>query len=244
LSTATAPVLVFLRTAVPMWVGTIFVVAGSVGAVASFGEWRAEQRFERDAVLAEGHVVATSLVAANREANARSRYLVTYRFPAADGGAVEQTEEIPVDEWEALTEGDAVAVRFLTDDPASARTRAAEPAWVGPLIVVALASFTLLGVAIALPYWRRALVLARLHRNGIAAYGTVVEVAPAGTTVNRVPQWHVRYEYRDERGAEQRGTSDLLDPAEAAEWRVGDRGAIRFDRERPSNSVWLGRHRA
>jgi hypothetical protein len=224
-----------------MWVGTIFVAAGTIGAVATFGEWRAQQRFERDAVLVEGRVVATTFEGASSDGNSRTRYLVTYRFDGVAGAALEQTEEIPVENWEALTEGSVVTVRWLPGDPTSARTRAADPPWVQPLIVGALVLFALIGIVIALPYWRRAIVVSRVHRTGISALATVAEVAPSGTTINRVPQWHVRYEYRDESGVAHQGTSDLLTPAAAAEWRVGDRGAIRFDRERPGDSVWLGR---
>jgi hypothetical protein len=242
-STATAPLRNFLRTSVPMWVGTIFIAAGTSGAVATFGEWRAEQRFERDAVLAEGRVVATSIEAASSDGNSRTRYLVTYRFAGADGVAAEQTEEISDEAWEALSRGSPIAVRFVPGDPSNARTRAADPAWLKPLIIGALLLFPLIGAAIALPYWRRALVLARLQRGGVAAEADVVEVEPSGTAINRVPQWHVRYEYRDHNGVAQRGTSDLLTPAAAAEWSVGERGAIRYDRDRPSDSVWLGRNR-
>jgi hypothetical protein len=238
---AAAPLLAFMRAAVPMWVGTIFVAAGTVAAVAAFEDWQAERRFERDAVAAEGHVVETSFEPAGRDGNSRTRYLVTYRFAGADGVATEQTEEIAVEDWERLHDGGTVAVRFLPGDPASARTRGADPEWVGPLIVGALTMFALIGAVIALPYWRRLVVLARLQRSGVEAQATVVEVAPSGTTINRVPQWQIRYEYRDSSGVARRGTSDLLSPVEAAAWQVGDRGAVRFARERPDDSAWLGR---
>lgn len=236
-----SPVLTFLRAAVPMWVGTIFVAAGTIGFVATVAEWRAEQRFRRDAVAVEGRVVATSLEAADSRGNSRTRYLVTYRFAGLDGASVERTEEVSVEEWEEMGEGAPIIVRFSPGDPTSARTRADDPTWVQPLVVGALALVALIGIVIALPYWRRAFVLVRLHRSGVRSRATIVEVAPSGVSINRVPQWHVRYEYRDSNGGRQSGTSDLLSPAEAAEWAVGAHGAIRYDRERPSDSVWLGR---
>jgi hypothetical protein len=81
----------------------------------------------------------------------------------------------------------------------------------------------------------------RVLRHGVAAEATVVEIAPAGTTINRVPQWHLRYEFRDALGRAQRGLSNYLRPDEAAQWQVGDRGAIRYDRDRPVDNLWLGR---
>jgi hypothetical protein len=228
--------LAYLRTAVPMWVGTIFVVAGSVASVGSLGEWRDARRFERDAVTDQAEVVAKSLEGATRDGNSSTRYLVIYRFTGH-----EQTEEVPLEEWEALSEGDTVTVRYLTSDPTTARTRPSSPAWVPPLVAGVTALFALLGAVIARPWWRRALVLMRVLRHGVAAEATVVEIAPAGTTINRVPQWHLRYEFRDALGRAQRGLSNYLRPDEAAQWQVGDRGAIRYDRDRPVDNLWLGR---
>lgn len=219
-----------------MWVGTIFVVAGSVGSVGSLGEWRDARRFERDAVTDQAEVVAKSLEGATRDGNSSTRYLVVYRFAGH-----EQTEEVPLEEWEALSEGDTVTVRYLTSDPNTARTRPPSPAWVPPFVAGVTALFALLGVAIARPGWRRALVVLRVQRHGVAAEATVVEIAPTGTTINRVPQWRLRYEFRDALGRVQQGLSNYLRPHEAAEWQVGDRGAIRYDRDRPLDSLWLGR---
>jgi hypothetical protein len=225
----------------PMWVGTIFVVAGSVGSIGSVGEWRAARRFEREAVTVEAAVVDKSVERANRDDNPVTRYLVTYRFTPSAGGAVEQTEAIAVERWEELAAGNAVTVRYLPDEPSTARTQSATPAWAPPLVAAVTAAFAVLGALIAWPWWRRTLVLVRVHRSGVSAQASVIEVAPTGTVVNRVPQWRLKYEFRDQRGERHEGTSDYLHPHDAAEWRAGDRGAIRYDRNRPVDSVWLGR---
>ena len=235
------PVLRYLRTAVPMWVGTIFVVAGSIASIASVGEWRVARRFDRDAVMAQAAVVDTSLEGASRDGNQSTRYLVTYRFTPPNGAEVEQTEEIPLETWEGLAAGDSVPVRYLPDDPGTARTHSATPAWVPPLVAALTAAFAVLGVLIARSGWRRLLVHVRVQRNGVAAQATVIDVAPTGVTVNRVPQWRLRYEFRDGRGERHEGASDDLRPYEAAEWQTGDRGTVRYDRDRAADSVWLGR---
>ena len=235
------PVLRYLRTAVPMWVGTIFVVAGSIASIASVGEWRAARRFDRDAVTAQAAVVDTSLEGASRDGNQSTRYLVTYRFTQPNGAEVEQTEEIPLETWERLAAGDSVPVRYLPDDPGTARTHSATPAWVPPLVAALTAAFAVLGVLIARSGWRRLLVHVRALRNGVAAQATVIDVAPTGVTVNRVPQWRLRYEFRDGRGERHEGASDYLKPYEAAEWQAGDRGTVRYDRDRAADSVWLGK---
>jgi hypothetical protein len=231
----------YLRTAVPMWVGTIFVVAGTVASIGSVGEWRDARRFEQDALTAQGAVVETSLEGATRDGNQSTRYRVTYRFTPADGTELEQTEEIPLEVWETLAAGDAVTVRYLPDDPAGARMRSATPAWVPPLVAAVTAAFAVLGVLVARPGWRRLLVLVRVQRNGVTAQASVTEVAPAGVVVNRVPQWRLKYEFRDQRGERHEGESDYLRPHEAAEWQAGDRGTVLYNRDCAADNVWLGR---
>lgn len=238
------PVLRYARTAVPMWVGMIFIAAGTIASAASVGEWRDALRFERDAVTAQAAVVSTSLDAASRDGDNKStRYLVTYRFKPLQGGELEQAEEIPLEVWESLTAGDAVTVHYLPDEPRTARMREPTPLWVPPLVAALTAAFAVLGVLIARPGWRRLLVLVRIQRNGVAAHATVTEVAPAGVLINRVPQWRLKYEFRDERGERHEGESDYLQPHEAAAWQSGDRGAVRYYRDGAANSVWLGRGR-
>jgi hypothetical protein len=224
-----------------MWVGTIFIVAGSMASLASVGEWRAARRFERDAVATEALVVGTSLDAASRDGNQSTRYLLTYRFTPSNGAEREQTEEIPLELWETVAPGDAVTVRYLPEEPGTARIRSTAPEWVPPLVAALTAAFAALGVLIAWKWWRRLLVLVRVQRNGVAAPATVMQVAPAGVLINRIPQWRLRYEFRDAHGARHEGESDYLKPHEAAEWQAGDRGAVRYDRDRAADNVWLGR---
>ena len=233
------PVLRYLRTAVPMWVGTIFVVAGSLASIASLGEWRAASRFERGAVTAQAAVGGTSLEAASRDGNQSTRYLLTYRFTPSNGAELEQTEEIPLELWETIAAGDTVTVRYLADDPGTARMRSPTPAWVPPLVAALTAAFAVIGLLIARPGWRRVLVLVRVQRNGATANATVIDVAPAGVLINRIPQWRLKYEFRDARGERHEGESDYMKPHEAAEWQTGDSGTVLYDRERAADNVWV-----
>lgn len=240
MSTSVPLVLRFLRRSVAIWVGVIFVVAGSGGVYTGLNEWQSSRRFEREALAAEATVVAKLLAAANRDDGTNTKYSLVYRFTASNGESIEQTEELPIEEWERLDEGSRLEVRYLPSAPSTARTRP-DPWWVPPLITGVMALFVLIGVAVARPGVRRARVIARLDRAGVSVPGTVQNVWATGTTINRVRQWQLRYEFRDHAGVTQRGESDLLAPHEAADWRAGDNGVVRYDRDRPSDSVWLGK---
>lgn len=69
----------------------------------------------------------------------------------------------------------------------------------------------------------------------------MIGVDPTAMRYNKRVQWKVVYEYGDRTGAIHRGSSGYLDPDEAAEWQVGDRGRIRVDPARPERSIWIGR---
>lgn len=235
------PLLRFLRSAAPMWVGMIFIAAGSVASIGSLGEWADQRRFEREAVADQAEVIATSLERATRDGNPTTRYLVTYRFAPESGAPIERTEEVPVELWETLAEGDTLAVRYLPQAPETARAGPGNPAWVPLLVAGATALAAIFGAFIAWPSWRRIGVLLRVQRRGVAAPAAVIGVAPIGVRVNRVPQWRIRYEFRDRLGLAQQGLSDNLHPADAAEWQVGDQGTVRYDPTRPADSVWLGK---
>lgn len=241
MSTSSHLVLKFLRRSVATWVGVIFVVAGSAGVYTGLDEWQGSRRFEREALPAEATVVAKSLAAANRDDGTSTRYSIVYRFTASNGESIEQTEELPVEDWERLDEGSRLEVRYLPSAPSTARTRSANPWWVPPLITGVMALFVLIGVAVARPGVRRARVIARVQRAGVAVQGTVQNVWATGMTINRVRQWQLSYDFRDHAGVAQRGESDLLAPNEAADWRTGDHGVVHYDRDRPSDSVWLGK---
>ena len=74
----------------------------------------------------------------------------------------------------------------------------------------------------------------------MAAAATVTGVVQSGFK-NRVPLWVIHYRYTDDLGDTREGRGEGLWPEEAAGWKVGDTGTIRYDRRNPAASVWIGR---
>jgi hypothetical protein len=232
-------ILKLLSRSVLLWVGVVFFAVGVVFAFFGVDEWRKQQRFEKEAVQTQATIVAKTLERATRE-NTRTRYLVTYRFTAADGQVVEQTGEVTVDEWERMDEGSPYAVAYLPSEPRNVRAAGGDDQW-APLAFIGFGGvFAIIGAVMGAPPLRRLLLVLRLGRTGLEAEGTVLDVWATSTTINRVRQWQLRYEFRDHLGRPQRGESDLLSPEEAAQWKPGDRGTVRFDRARPEKNIWAG----
>lgn len=81
----------------------------------------------------------------------------------------------------------------------------------------------------------------RLRASGTTTEATVLAVEPTGTKVNNRRLWHVRYTYDAFTGVVQEGESGYLSAEDAQSYRVGQQVFVRYDPERPSESVWLGR---
>jgi hypothetical protein len=81
----------------------------------------------------------------------------------------------------------------------------------------------------------------RLLEHGATTRATVLGAEPTSTRVNGRYLWRVNYQYQDQAGQTHHGTSGLLSQEEALSWRPGALAVIRYDPDRPSTSIWLGR---
>lgn len=224
-----------------LWVGTLLLLVGIVFTTTGIQEVRQEQEYQAQGVAVQATVSAKSIERAKRGENSRTRYVIAYRFTTAQGEAIEGSAEVPVEEWERLEAGHPFSVTYLAGEPRESRA-AGEDDWVTALIFTGLGGvFTLLGGGLTFGSLRSILRTIRLSRQGLVAEGTILHVGPTNTTINRVHQWRIRYRYRDHLGRTQEGQSHLLSPDEASVWRVGDTGTIRFDRQQPDVSVWVGK---
>jgi hypothetical protein len=200
---------------------------------------REEMRYADEGERAAGVVVARFTTRSGKE----TRYRVNYEFTTAAGQVRAGSDRIGRAAWQNLREGATLEVEYLRSNPgmnrlAGGRERAV--AYILPSVggVAALAGglFFLRGL-------RRIRTIQRLRREGVFAEGTVLEVKQTNMQVNRVRQWVLEYSYVDYRGQSHRVRSDHMPPEEAAEWRAGEKGAVRYDQSEPATSVWLGREK-
>lgn len=226
------------RRSFSLRIGVFLIFVGCGLALGGAEEWKKGERLRRDGIVAEGTVIAKSIDPARRGGNPRTRYLVTVRFTAGET-PMERVEEVGVEEWEALVEGGPISVTYLATDPGNAAAAAPVVAWVATVMGGLGLLFGVLGAALLFPALARIRLVRRLHREGEPAQGTVLDVFPTGTVIDRVRQWRLRYEFADPLGRAVRGESDLIRPDEAARWKPGDAGSVRHDRDRPEASIWL-----
>lgn len=231
-----------LSRAVVLWVGSFLFVIGSVFTVIGLNEAANERPYQVRGITIAATVSDKSIERANRGENSSTRYLVTYRFPSPEGREIEGSGEVSVEEWERLETGGKVSVTYLPDAPASSKLEGRNnDAWIAVYVFLAIGGvFTLLGGGLAVYDGRAVFRSIRLSRHGLPTQGTVLRIEPTSTTINRVRQWRLRYQYRDHVGRTQEAESHLLSPDEASVWEEGDTGTVRFDRERPQDSVWMG----
>lgn len=218
-------------------VGTIFAV---VGAVVLWQEAQRHSRLAADVGSATAVVLAKSMRGGSRE---EPSYGIEYRFSAADGRVVEDRVKVAAAQWRSLAEGDRFEVRYSRADPrvhlVPGERRDARV--LGPVFAAVGSVFALFGAVIL---WRaraqRALG-ARLAAEGSRADAEVIEVAPTNFRLNRIPQWAIRYRYRDHVGNVHEAKTGPMPQEEARLWQPGDRGGVRFDPQRPDRGMWVGK---
>lgn len=230
-----------VRRSVLLWIGTLFLILGLVFLTIGVHTSLEVLAYDLRGLEVQAVVFDKTLVRANHQDNARTQYLVTYRFTSANGEERDGTADLPGEEWERLELGQTFPVTYLPDKADSSRIPSGDE-WIAALVFSIIGGvFTLLGAGLAWVDVRTLVRATRVLRHGLLTEGTVLRTEPTGTSSNRVAQWQIRYRYRDQMSRTQEAVSHLVSPAEAAAWKEGDRGTVRFDRERPEISVWVGR---
>jgi hypothetical protein len=100
----------------------------------------------------------------------------------------------------------------------------------------AVGALALAGAPLILLAVRRAVVCARLSREGTEGRGRVTGIEQAWPTRS----YALRYRFQDRSGRVVEGR-EFLSQVEAFAWREGDEGEIRFAAADSAQSVWLGR---
>jgi hypothetical protein len=117
-------------------------------------------------------------------------------------------------------------------------TQGSKDEWIMRLIG---APFALIGGGIVAWSIRKAYCVGQIMESGIRCEATVTEVTATNFSVNRVPQWVIRFSFQDYQGQQRTGESDYMSPQDAQEWKAGDRGSVRYDQQDPKACVWVGR---
>lgn len=222
-----------------LWLGVGCLFAG-VGAIVLWTESGREARLARDGTSASAVVLAkTRRGGANREPT----FSIEYRFAGPDGAPIEYTAKVDAARWRSLSEGQAVELRYVRDEPAmhAFPGERRDQRVIGPVFAALGSVFAIAG---ALILWRaaaRRALIERLRIEGMRVEGEVTEVGPSNFRLNRVPQWAIRYRYRDHAGNTHQGRTPPMPEEDARHWQPGDRGEVLFDTGRPHRHVWLGK---
>jgi len=163
---------------------------------------------------------------------------VLYTFKAPGSLSVANEATMSRSAYNALSDGGPIEVVYLPETPSQSRARGEfSTVWVFVPLGVVFTSIGIVCLGIAI---RETLSAARLRRDGVLTEATVTEVVRANVTINNVPQVRVGYQFSDEQGLRQEGRSRLMPEPDAAQWTAGRRVYVKYDRGRPSKSLWIG----
>ena len=219
--------------------GTLFSVVGLVFVYTGLQDAARERAYRNKGETVEAIVVAKSIERASREGNTATRYVIRYRFGAPEGGSAEGRHVVDPDTWERLEPGSAFRVTYLPGAPQT--SRGAETSAMASAVGMIAAGSLLAAIGLGLLAWNGRVLWRerRLVRSGRAAHGTVTAIEPSNVAVNRVRQWIVRYRYSDHLGRTHEGATSAIAPQAAHSVEVGSTVEVRFDAQRPEQSVWI-----
>lgn len=218
-------------------VGSLFAAAGGI---VLWQEAQREARLASDVGSASAVVLSKSMRGGSRRERSFS---IEYRFSAADGSVIEQRAEVDGASWRALAEGDSFEVRYSRETPRVHRVPGEnrDERVLGPAFAAVGGIFAVFGAVILWRTATRRALLARLAVEGWRADAEVIEVGPTNFRLNRIPQWAIRYRYRDHAGNVHEAKSAPMAQEEARGWKPGDRGRVLLDPGRPQRGMWLGK---
>lgn len=219
--------------------GGIWLLVGLPFAIAGIVLFRAEQHFAREARSATG-IVLSKDIDRNRESDGstKTRYSVRYRFTAPDGQVREGSTQLDRAQWQTLAEREPIEIAYAASDPSNHRVHGTSRTLLAIIFGGLGGAFTIAGAVIFSFGLRGSRRRRRLHETGMTADGAVTGVKATKVKINRQAQGRVLYEFRDDRGELRRGQSDYMPIDTAMEWKAGDRITIRYDRQRPQDSIW------
>jgi len=222
--------------------GGIFFVVGFALFVGGFNAWQTEQRFDANATRAKGTVLTRDIETARRSSGdgASTKYRVTYRFDARSGETLEHSDDVDVHRWESLHEQGPVDIEYLRDEPQVSRIAGESDRLTAWILMGIGGPFGLFGGGVLIFAIRRRMEANRLRRDGAHTTGTVVAVKETNISINRVRQWRIQYSYRDHRGHTHEDESDLISPDAASQIEAAQAAPVRYDRNAPEKSLWLG----
>jgi hypothetical protein len=164
---------------------------------------------------------------------------VRYRFRTPDGRAFTGGENVPPHVFAPLHVDSLVQVRYLPDRPETHHIEGAESG--ASAVLLAAVGFLVVGGVLLFSGMRLERGDARLRRDGVLVEARVAGVTAASVEIDGVEQGRIEYTFADAQGRPQRGRSRMMPLHDAQRFSAGDRGYVRYERERPARSMWLGR---
>jgi hypothetical protein len=221
-----------------LWFGGLWLAVGLgfLGVGGGVGVHRSglSERLDSAGVRVQGLVLAKEISAPRDRSTS---YNVTFRFEDGNGRVIRGSAKLSEEAWDTLAERGPIEIVYLADRPETYRVFGQDDSE----LVVAIV-FSLVGAVLAVVggvIVGKALRLRRVARTGAIALASIVDVRPGRLHINGIPQWEVRYRFRDASGRAHEGKTSMS-PADADSLTPGAARRVRYDARNPRANVWTG----
>jgi hypothetical protein len=202
-------------------------------------------RFAAQGRTTQGVVLGKEIVSSSSSSSSTSSppsYRVTFRFTDQRGQTLRGSEELEAEAWDTLVEGGPIELAYLPDQPQTYRVQGRHDT-TGILTLVfggVGAALAVVGGFVLFNALRHRRREHDLEATGVSTEATVIALAQGNLRINGIPQWKLRYRFRDFHGGSHEG-SRTLSAQEAESWQEGATGRVRYDSRRPRSHVWIGK---
>ncbi len=203
-----------------------------------------EKIYENNSQIIQGKLLSKYITEERKSGKKQSSktYRLNYNFINEQGDEVKGKDSVDKTFWENLQEGQNLPIQIIPGQSAD-KNRVPYEGRSDSLAAYIFMGFSVLmfvlGTCFLVPYFRKRSIYKRLAREGISVEAEITGVGPGNLTINKVRQWLVRYSYKDYQGKMHEGKSDHLNPAQAQHWTRGDKTKVKYDKLKPSVSIWL-----
>jgi len=222
--------------------GAAWILFGLIFGSAGYFMLRHDQRFAQEGIVVDGSLTNKRVEEKydSKEKRTDYSYYLKYQFKTESGESLEDESGVGSEEYSKAQVPSQIKIQYLKSDPHSSRiagTSDATAAWIFMGVGLFLC---LIGAAFLFSDLRSRSSNKKLLREGALTEGEVLGTKPGSLSINNVTQYKMSYKFKDNFGKEQRGETAHMPPDQAMRWQAGQKGKVRFDKNRPEKNLWVG----
>lgn len=222
--------------------GLLWIVLGSPFFFVGRYLYNLNKQYETEGIKVTGTVIDMRVDTKydSKEKREVRTYRLRYRFTPENAQPIESEDSVSFEDFESHKKDGPIEIEYLKSDPQTNRSAQSTDNVVG-YVFMGIGMFTaLLGSAFIFGDLKARRKQSRLMTDGMLVEGVIKRIEEGTLSINRVRQMRIRYEFKDFMGHTHEALSEHMSPNEALLLSEGKKGKVRYSKENPKESLWIG----